>query len=286
MVVWNWMPGSARGPGGVGRSSPTGRAPSAVLTVRPVEPRGRAPSPCRAIDRVQELVGDAHRVVGVLAGDGEIGLAVPVGVVVGEVDVLVALARELDDAADVVVGHQVAPRLLDGALAGPGSWSGSKQASSLGLAVDAGLHDGLEPALADLGAGDERGDLLLLLHLPVDVVLDVGMVDVDHDHLGGAPRGAARLDGAGRAVADLEEAHQARRLAAARQLLVLAAELGEVGAGAGAVLEEARLAHPQVHDAALVDEIVLDRLDEAGVRLRDARRPTASGVSSPVSGST
>ena len=42
----------------------------------------------------------------------------------------------------------------------------------------------------------------------------------------------------------------------------------KVGAGAGAVLEEARLAHPQVHDAALVDEVVVDALDEAGVRLR------------------
>ena len=139
---------------------------------------------------------------------------------------------------------------------------------AFGLAVDAGLHDRLQPLLADLGAGDEGSDLLLLLHLPVDVFLDVGMIDVDDDHLGGAPRGAARLDGAGGAVADLQEAHQARGLAAARQLLVDAAQLGEVGAGAGAVLEEARLAHPQVHDAVLVDEIVLDRLDEAGVRLR------------------
>ncbi len=49
------------------------------------------------------------------------------------------------------------------------------------------------------------------------------MVDVDHDHLGGAAGGAARFDGAGSAVADLEEAHQARRLAAARKALVLAA---------------------------------------------------------------
>src|SRR6185312_9977755 len=78
----------------------------------------------------------------------------------------------------------------------------------------------------------------------------------------------ARLDGARRAVADAQEAHQARRLAAARQLFVLGAEPGEVGAGPGPVLEEARLAHPQIHDAVLVDEIVLDRLDEAGVRLR------------------
>ena len=45
-------------------------------------------------------------------------------------------------------------------------------------------------------------------------------------------------------------------LAAAGQPLALAAERGEIGAGAGAVLEEARLAHPEVHDAALVDEVV------------------------------
>ena len=123
-------------------------------------------------------------------------------------------------------------------------------------------------ALDHLGAGDHRRDLLLLLDLPVDERLDVGMVDVDHHHLGGAARRAARLDRAGGAVADLEEAHQAGRAAAARQLLVLAAQPREIGAGAGAVFEQARLAHPQVHDAALVDEVVGDRLDEAGVRLR------------------
>ncbi len=94
------------------------------------------------------------------------------------------------------------------------------------------------------------------------------MIDVDDDHLGGAARGAARFDGAGGTVADLEEAHQARRLAAARQLLVLAAQRGEIGAGAGAVFEQARLAGPQVHDTAIVDEIVGDGLDEAGMRLR------------------
>src|SRR3981189_1178031 len=43
---------------------------------------------------------------------------------------------------------------------------------------------------------------------------------------------------------------------------------GEFRAGAGAVLEQPRLAHPQIHDPAFVDEIVGDRLDEAGVRLR------------------
>ena len=123
-------------------------------------------------------------------------------------------------------------------------------------------------AAHDLGAGDEGCDLLLLADLPVDIFLDVGMVDVDHDHLGGAARRAARLDGAGRAVADLEERHQARRLAAARQLLTLAAQVREVGARARTVFEQARLADPQIHDAALVDEVVGHALDEAGMRLR------------------
>ena len=109
---------------------------------------------------------------------------------------------------------------------------------------------------------------MLLAHLPFDVILDVGVVDVDDDHLGRAPRRAARLDRARRAVADLEEGHEAGGFAAARELLVLAAQLREIGAGARAIFEQARLAHPEIHDAALVDEIVGDGLDEAGVRLR------------------
>ncbi len=94
------------------------------------------------------------------------------------------------------------------------------------------------------------------------------MIDIDRHHLGGAPGCAAGLDGARRAVADLEEAHEAGGAAATRQLLVLAAQFGEIGAGARAVFEQPRLAHPEVHDAALVDEVVGDRLDEAGMRLR------------------
>ena len=94
------------------------------------------------------------------------------------------------------------------------------------------------------------------------------MIEIDDHHLGGAAGGAAGLDRPGGAVADLEEAHQPRGAAAARQPLAVAAQLREIGAGARAVFEEARLAHPQIHDAALVDEVVGDRLDEAGVRLR------------------
>ena len=132
----------------------------------------------------------------------------------------------------------------------------------------AGRHDRGRVLLEQARAGDQRRHLLFLDHLPVDEVLDVGMIGVDDDHLGRTPRGPTRLDGTGRPVADLEEAHQPRAAAAAGQALALATQAGEIGAGAGAVLEQARLADPQVHDPALVDEIVLHALDEAGMGLR------------------
>ena len=122
-------------------------------------------------------------------------------------------------------------------------------------------------SLTQLGTGDERGDLLLLDDLPVDEGLDVRVVEVETHHLGGAAGGAPRLDRARAAVAHAEEAHKAAGLAATGEPLVLAADLGEVGADAGAVLEDAGLASPEVHDAALVDEVVLHAEDEAGVGL-------------------
>src|SRR4029078_78436 len=100
------------------------------------------------------------------------------------------------------------------------------------FAIDASLEDGVEPLGENLRAGDERGDLVLLVHLPIDVVLDIRVVDVDHDHLGRTARGAARFDGPGRPVADLEEAHQAGGLAAARQRLAFAPEAPAIHARA------------------------------------------------------
>src|SRR5262249_18509965 len=63
----------------------------------------------------------------------------------------------------------------------------------------------------------------------------------------------------------LEEGHEAGGLAAARERLVLAAQRGEVGPGARTVLEDAGLARPEVHDPAVVDQIVGHGLDEAVV---------------------
>src|SRR5690606_37896089 len=106
-----------------------------------------------------------------LAGNGEVGLGVPVLVIGAEIERVVALTCELDDALDVVLRYGVLLGGLDLAL----------QRRVLGrvvavvaiaLAIDAGLHDGVAMLPDDLGTGDEGGNLLLFLHLPVDEGLD------------------------------------------------------------------------------------------------------------------
>ena len=99
MVVWNCRPGSARGPGGVADLLPQ-LARLQRLGDLAVRCGGSGSSRRRSRRRCRKSSVDAHRVVGVLAGDGEIGLAIPVGVVGREVDVGVALLGELDDALD------------------------------------------------------------------------------------------------------------------------------------------------------------------------------------------
>ncbi len=217
---------------------------------------------------LEEGVGHPDAVVGVLPGDGAVGLGIPIGVVLRKRHLGVALAGELDDPLDIALGdHHLAGaehRLFELGVA-------PRVEPRLAFAAGdlaARRHHRVQVLAGEPGAGHHRRDLLLLADLPVDEVLDVGMIDVDHHHLGGAAGGAAGLDRPGGAVADLEEAHQPGRTAAAGKRLVLAAEHGEIRAGAGPVLEQARLADPEVHDAALVDQVVLDALDEAGVGLR------------------
>ena len=195
MVVSNCTPGSAQAQAASAISRHSWRARTRAH--HPAVGAGGEVPVAVVEHRPDELVADPHRVVGVLAGDGLVGLAVEVGGVAG---------------------------------------------------------------------GDEGPDLLLLALLPVDELLDVGMVDVEDDHLGGPPGGASRLDGAGRPVADLQEGHHPGGAAPAGEGLVLGADPREVGARPRAELEEAGLPHPEVHDPALVDQVVLDGLDEAGVR--------------------
>ena len=107
---------------------------------------------------------------------------------------------------------------------------------------------------------DEGPSLALLLGLAPDEVLDVGMVGVEDDHLGGAAGFAAGLDDAGEGVKTLHEGDGAGGAAAAGEGSVVLADLGEVGAGAGAPLEEHALGLGEVHNGL---ERIADRVDEA-----------------------
>ncbi len=275
VVSWNCRPGSAHSHAVSAMSSHSSRAGSVATGCgRPAldERLGALGAVDQvplvvALDRAHEVGRDADGVVRVLAGDGVVRLALPVGVVLVDVQLGDALPREVERALDGDVGHAGLARAADGLREGRVG-PRDEPLVALDIALGGGRDDVVEVHGEHPRPGHERGHLGLLDGLPADVALDVGMVEVERHHLRGAARGAARLDGARGAVADLQEAHQAGRAAAARQALVLAADVGEVGAGAGAVLEDAGLAHPQVHDAALVDEVVGHGLDEAGVRGR------------------
>ena len=133
------------------RSSPTGRAAFTVLATLPGLVRQNRSQSRIGLDGLEEVVGDAHRVVGVLAGDREIGFRIPVGVVDREIDVLVALLGELDDALDVIVRHVVPARRLD--LAAQHRVLLRIEAVVAGaFAVHAGLEDRLQVLLVDLAS--------------------------------------------------------------------------------------------------------------------------------------
>ena len=99
-----------------------------------------------------------------------------------------------------------------------------------------------------MGAGDERSDFLLFNNLPVDEVLNVWVVKVEADHFCGSSGGAARLDGTGCAVANLEERHETGRFTTARERLALSTDGGKVTARSRTVFEKTRLTNPQIHD--------------------------------------
>ena len=67
-----------------------------------------------SVENLEEAVGDADRVVRVLTGDREIGLAVPVGIVFGEHELGHTAGGELERLLDIGLGHEGRPRLAHG----------------------------------------------------------------------------------------------------------------------------------------------------------------------------
>src|SRR5207248_11269930 len=111
----------------------------------------------------------------------------------------------------------------------------------------------------------EDARLALLLRLAPDELVDVGMVDVEDDHLRRAPRLAAGLDRPGRRVRAAHEADRPGRVAAFRELLLRRAQLREVEPGARAAAEDDSLTANPVEDRL---HRVVDREDEARRALR------------------
>ena len=110
-------------------------------------------------------------------------------------------------------------------------------------------------ALRDQGVG-----LGFLFLLALDEFDDVGMVDVEDDHLGGAAGLAAGLDDAGEGVESFHEAERAAGSAAAGESFGGSAQRRQVRAGAAAPLEEHAFGFGQREDGV---ERVFYRVDEA-----------------------
>ncbi len=94
----------------------------------------------------------------------------------------------------------------------------------------------------------QRSGLVLLLGLAPDELADVRVVDVEHDHLGRAPRLAAGLDRPRPRVGAAHEAHRPRRRPALGQRLHRAADLRQVDARARAAAEDLALLRVPVED--------------------------------------
>ena len=165
-------------------------------------------------DRLQEGIGDAHRVVRILARNGDIGLGIPVGVIGGEFDAGIALTRILQDAPHIGFrDHRLLGR-PDRGLQAPVLCRISGICFSAIPGFDRG-EDLVQLGFVDLRSGDQRGHFLFFDDFPVDEGLDIGVIHIADHHLCRTACGAARFDGTRCPVADLEEAHQARRLPAA-----------------------------------------------------------------------
>ena len=94
----------------------------------------------------------------------------------------------------------------------------------------------------------ERTGLVLLERLAPDEVLDVGVTDVEHDHLGRAPGGPARLDRSGGRIGAAHEGDGTGSGSPRLQTLFGRTDAREVDAGAGAVLEDPALFRVPVED--------------------------------------
>src|SRR5438270_799331 len=127
------------------------------------------------------------------------------------------------------------------------------------LEEDAGVGVGVGMR-AVVSHGDERVRLGFFFLFAFDEFNDVGMVDVEDDHLGGSASLAAGLDDAGEGVEPFHKAERTTGGAAAGKSFCRAAQGRQVRAGAAAPLEQHAFGLGESEDGV---ERVLYRVDEA-----------------------
>ena len=114
---------------------------------------------------------------------------------------------------------------------------------------------------AHIEPGDFEGPRLTLFErLAPDELLNIGVIGVEDDHLGGTAGLAPRLDGASRRIGTAHEADRPARSAATVERLLTRSDVRQVDAGARAALENSALLGVPVEDRV---QVVVDPQDEA-----------------------
>ena len=215
--------GIGRSPGRAGNPLPERFGPDAAARsglCRRGPARRQVPL-AACLQGLQETVRKPDRVVRILAGDGAVGFRIPVDVVGFQLGQLVALRGAAQDPVDETVGDLGGARLLNGRI--------ELRLEPLARGVMAAdgpdqRNDPVEALSGQLGAGNERGDLFFLGHLPVDEGFDIRMVGIHDDHLGRGTGRAAKSQRSGSHISDLEKGEEPGRAAAMVQRLSGAAQ--------------------------------------------------------------
>src|SRR5205085_2213509 len=111
-------------------------------------------------------------------------------------------------------------------------------------------------------------NFFLFLLFPVDEAHYFRMVQIETHHFGGAPGGATTFYCPGCTVSYFEEAHESAGCTTTAQLFTITTDIGEVGAYSGTIFEDACLTNPQVHNSAIIYQIIFNTQNETRMGLR------------------
>ena len=215
------------------------------------------------LDRIKELIGHPNRVVAVLTRNRNISLRLITSIKGWELNRGKSILSQLNRSLNVIGRNLRQLRLSNRS---PKSLIGSRVRMNLAVNI-ASPNNRIDMSLIQLGTSDQRGNLLLLFHLPVNKLFNIWMINIQANHLRGTSSGSTRLNRTRRSVTNSQEAHQAAALTAAAQLLSFRPNLTKISSNPRAILKDSCLSGPEVHDSALINQIILHTQNKASMRL-------------------